>query len=80
MAHNTSIVLGEHFEEFVAAEVSCGRYSSASEVIKTALRLLEARESKRKQTNKALVIGEKSGFLKNFDRRAHLKRLRNKTG
>ena len=78
MARNTSILLGEHFEEFILNEVSSGRYSSASEVVRTALRLLEAEESKKKQLNKALASGEKSGFKKNFDPKVHLKKLRDK--
>jgi len=78
MARNTSILLGEYFEQFISREVSSGRYSSASEVIRTALRLLEVEESKKKQLAKALVLGEKSGFEKNFDPKAHLKKLRNK--
>jgi antitoxin ParD1/3/4 len=78
MARNTSILLGEHFEEFISSEVSSGRYSSASEVVRTALRLLEAEESRKKQLNKALVKGEKSGFDKNFNAVAHLKKLHSK--
>jgi antitoxin ParD1/3/4 len=78
MARNTSILLGEHFEEFIASEVSSGRYSSASEVVRTALRLLEAEESRKKQLNKALVKGEKSGFDKSFNAVAHLKKLHSK--
>lgn len=75
MARNTSILLGEYFEEFISNEVSSGRYSSASEVIRTALRLLEIMEQKNKDINKALVTGEKSGYEKNFDPKKHLKKL-----
>lgn len=78
MARNTSILLGEHFEDFISNEVSSGRYSSASEVVRTALRLLEAEESKKKQLHKALVAGETSGFDKAFDPKLHLKKLRSK--
>jgi len=78
MARNTSILLGEHFEEFISNEVSSGKYSSASEVIRTALRLLEAEEINKLSLNNALVQGEKSGFDKNFDAKEHLKKLRNK--
>ena len=78
MAKNTSILLGEHFEEFIANEISSGRYSSASEVVRTALRLLEADELKKKQLNKALASGEKSGFVRNFDPQSHLKTLNKK--
>ena len=78
MARNTSILLGEHFEDFISAEVSSGKYNSASEVIRTALRLLEAEESKKKIISKALAQGEKSGFEKNFDAKVHLKKLHSK--
>ncbi len=72
MARNTSILLGDHFEEFISAEISTGKYNSASEVIRTALRLLEAQEQKKKDLNKALLQGEKSGFVKNFDPKSNL--------
>jgi antitoxin ParD1/3/4 len=75
MSRNTSILRGEHFEAFIANEVSSGRYSSASEVVRTAVRLLETEETKRKQLNKVLANGEKSGFIKNFNPPAHLKAL-----
>ena len=78
MARNTSILLGEHFEEFISAKISSGKYNSASEVIRTALRLLEAEELKMKDLNKALSQGEKSGFVKNFNPKTHLKSLRRK--
>lgn len=46
MAKNTSILLGEHFEKFISREVSSGKYNSASEVVRTALRILETEEEK----------------------------------
>ena len=64
MAKNTSVLLGEYFEEFIADEISSGRYNSASEVIRNALRLLKAEERKKKDLNKTLVLGEKDGFIK----------------
>ena len=78
MARNTSILLGEHFEEFISTKVSSGKYNSASEVVRTALRLLEAEELKTKNLNKALLQGEKAGFAKSFDPKVHLKKLHRK--
>jgi antitoxin ParD1/3/4 len=78
MARNTSILLGEYFEEFISSEISSGRYNSASEVIRNALRLLKAEEQKKKDLNKALVQGEKSGFSKNFNPQENLRELHRK--
>jgi len=78
MARNTSILLGEHFEEFISTKILSGKYNSASEVIRSALRLLEAEESQMKDLNKALIRGERSGFQKNFDQKKHLKNLHKK--
>lgn len=75
MGKNTSILLGDYFEAFISNEVSSGKYSSASEVIRTALRLLETEEIKRKDLNNALEEGEKSGFEEDFDPKAHLQKL-----
>ena len=78
MARNTSILLGEHFEDYISTKVSSGKYNSASEVIRTALRLLEAEDLKTKNLNKALLQGEKSGIDKTFDPKTHLKKLHSK--
>ena len=75
MARNTSILLGDHFEEFISTEIASGKYSSASEVIHTALRLLEQEEEKKKMLVPALEKGERSGFVKNFDPKKHLRKL-----
>ena len=78
MARNTSVLLGDHFEEFIAKEISSGRYSSASEVIRTALRLLEQEENMKKALVQALIEGETTGFEKKFDPKAHLRKLHQK--
>lgn len=43
---NISLSLGEHWETFIKNEVDYGRYGSASEVVRDALRGLEERHSK----------------------------------
>jgi len=61
MAKNTSITLGKHFEQFINNQMKTGRFSSASEVIRAALRLLEEEETKLSILRKLLVEGENSG-------------------
>ncbi len=62
MAKNTSITLGEHFDSFIANQIKSGRYGSASEVIRSALRLLETQETKMKTLRQLLIEGEESGM------------------
>ena len=78
MGKNTSISIGNHFEEFIQNEVKSGKYGSVSEVIRSALRLLEREERKERELIKALEIGEKSGFVENFNPKEHLKELHRK--
>ena len=61
MAKNTSITLGEHFEGFIAHQVTEGRYASASEVVRAALRLFEDNERKIATLRHLLEEGEQSG-------------------
>ncbi|HAS6129853.1 type II toxin-antitoxin system ParD family antitoxin [Vibrio parahaemolyticus] len=61
MAKNTSITLGDHFDGFIANQIQSGRYSSASEVIRSALRLLETQETKMNTLRQLLIEGEESG-------------------
>lgn len=78
MSKNTSILLGEHFEEFVAGQVRSGKFSSVSEVIRSALRLFEFEEAKKKSLIKELKKGEGSGFVADFDGASFLKDLHRK--
>lgn len=54
----TSLSLGEHWEIFIKNEVSSGRYGSASEVVRDALRTLEARKTKLDSLRAHLAEGE----------------------
>ncbi|MDG1334277.1 MAG: type II toxin-antitoxin system ParD family antitoxin [Crocinitomicaceae bacterium] len=78
MGKNTSISLGDHFEQFISEKVRSGRYGSASEVVRSALRLLEREEKKEKALINALESGERSGFVENFDPDQHLKEIHRK--
>jgi antitoxin ParD1/3/4 len=50
----SSYAVGEHFERFIQQQVQGGRYSSASEVVRDALRLLEEQEGLRKASLEAI--------------------------
>lgn len=43
----SSYTLGDHFESFIRTQIESGRYASASEVLRDALRLLEDQEKLR---------------------------------
>lgn len=76
MNKNTSISLGNHFDEFVHASVNEGRYKNVSEVIRAGLRLLEEDEAKRLSLKSAINEGIESGIVKNFDPQKHLAHLK----
>jgi len=75
MAKNTSILLGEYFENFINEQVKSGRFSSASEVIRTSLRLFEQEENRTKKLVNELKAGEKSGMISNYGREKVLSHL-----
>jgi antitoxin ParD1/3/4 len=78
MAKNTSILLGDYFENFINSQIESGRYSSTSEVVRAALRLFEQEETQKNELIKELKKGEKSGFVQKFDRKKFVKNLHNK--
>ena len=69
MAKNTSILLGDYFDEFIKEQVKSGKFSSTSEVVRAALRLFEYEQTKK---------GEKSGFVQDFNPETFLDKIHQK--
>lgn len=63
MAKNTSVTLGDHFDQFISQQLRSGRYGSASEVLRAGLRVLEDQESKLQNLRNMLIQGEQSGTV-----------------
>jgi antitoxin ParD1/3/4 len=75
---NTSISLGNYFDQFVSSQVSVGRYKNVSEVIRAGLRLLEDEENKTIALRAAIQQGLASPRVENFDFKENLKKLKDK--
>lgn len=73
MANAKSVDLDATFSEFVDEQVSMGRYSSASDVVRAGLKLLRDREA---TLEAALDEGEESGFSAPFEFDTFLARKR----
>jgi antitoxin ParD1/3/4 len=73
---NTSISLGNYFDEFVSGQVSVGRYKNVSEVIRAGLRLLENEESKVIALKNAIQEGLNSPRVENFNFDDNLQKLK----
>ena len=55
-----TVSLGEHFEKFIADQVSAGRYNNDSEVVRAGLRLLEEHELKLRELRALIDEGDKA--------------------
>ena len=73
---NTSISLGNYFDQFVSSQVSVRRYKNVSEVIRAGLRLLEDEENKTIALRNAIQKGIESPRVENFDFDENLKQLK----
>ena len=67
MPKNTSFILGDHFDTFVSSQIEAGRYSNATDVIRSGLRLLEEREQEVEALRRALIEGEESAVAGPLD-------------
>jgi antitoxin ParD1/3/4 len=73
---NTSVSLGEYFDQFVTSQISIGRYKNVSEVIRAGLRLLEDEENKAIALRNAIQKGLESPRVENFDFEENLIQLK----
>ncbi|MGU3373985.1 type II toxin-antitoxin system ParD family antitoxin [Chryseobacterium sp. M5A1_1a] len=78
MGHNTSVSLGDYFEDFVDGKVAQGRYKNVSEVIRAGLRLLEEEENKIQLLKNSIQEGIESGTATHFNSEKHLELLKAK--
>jgi antitoxin ParD1/3/4 len=61
MSRTTSVTIGSQLDDFVGELITSGRYGSTSEVVRSALRLLERREKQMQALRSAVEAGERSG-------------------
>jgi antitoxin ParD1/3/4 len=78
MNRNTSISIGNYFDNFIKSIISAGRYKNVSEVVRAGLRLLEEEENKIVALRKAIQEGIESGIAYDFNPETHLGKLKAK--
>ena len=78
MPRNTSVTLGDHFDEFVAEILQQGRFQSVSEIVRAGLRMLEVDEKKLLALRAKLQAGEDSPVVEDFDGERFIARMHKK--
>ncbi len=78
MAKNTSVTLGEHFDDFVHEKINAGRFQSVSEVVRAGLRKLEEDEIKLQALKDKLQAGEDSPLVEGFNGEKFIEELHKK--
>lgn len=78
MNRNTSISIGDYFDNFIQSRISAGRYKNASEVVRAGLRLLEEEENKIIALKAAIEEGIESGIAYDFNSESYLEELKAK--
>lgn len=67
----TSLSLGPHWEDFIRREIATGRYASASEVVRAALREYEDKRRKldalRAHLTEGIEQADRGDFVDDFD-------------
>ena len=67
MSRNTSISIGNYFDNFIQNRISAGRFKNASEVVRAGLRLLEEEETRIIALREAIQEGIESGIAYDFN-------------
>ena len=75
MARTVTVTLGPHYEKFIQANIAGGRYNNVSEVIRAGLRRLEEDETRLAAIRAALIEGEESGVVEDFNPEEFLQKL-----
>lgn len=76
MSKNTSITLGDYFDDFIQTMLKEGRYKNTSEAVRAGLRLLEEEEQKSSNLKSAIQQGLESGMVEDFNPTEYLKVLK----
>lgn len=76
MSKNTSITLGDYFDDFIQNILKEGRYKNTSEAVRAGLRLLEEEEQKLANLKNAIQQGLDSGIVEDFNPTEYLKELK----
>ena len=76
MARTVTVALGQHYEEFIQANIAGGRYNNASEVVRAALRRLEEDEARIAAFCAAVDEGDASPDVLDFDEEAFIQILK----
>jgi antitoxin ParD1/3/4 len=68
---STSLSLGPHWESYIRDEVASGRYGTASEVVRAALRELEGRAARlaalQRHVREGLGEADQEAFIDDYD-------------
>ena len=67
MSRATSFILGENFDQLIAAEITSDRYDTASEVVRDALHLFEQKQTVIQRLSDAVDQGFASSFVDELD-------------
>jgi antitoxin ParD1/3/4 len=76
MNRNTSISIGDYFDNFIQNRITAGRFKNASEVVRAGLRLLEEEENKIIVLRASIQEGIDSGIAFDFNPESHLEKLK----